>query len=153
MLASGEIVHAVAARITGLPLGAAVATDRTWPLSESDLPAWRVVEVDDEIDPGTVHRLAQQKHALQIELRGTVRAVSGVDDAARAIVQEALAALFAVSPPDDALKSVNLRNVQITLRRIQFEYEEAGQAVLGRAVVTLRAEYFVAAATGELASH
>lgn len=153
MLASGEIVHALATRITGLPLGAAVATDRTWPLAEGALPAWRVVEVDDEIDPGTVHRLAKQKHALQVELRGTVRALSGVDDAARGIVQEALAAIFAASPPDDALKDVNLRNVQITLRRIQLDYEEAGQAVLGRAVVTLRAEYFVDASTGELATH
>lgn len=153
MLASGEIVHAVAARITGLPLGAGVATDRTWPLAESDLPAWRVVEVDDEIDPGTVHRLARQKHTLQIELRGVVRAVSGVDDAARAIVEEALAAIFAASPPDDALKDVNLRNVQITLRRIQLDYEDTGQAVLGRAVVTMRAEYYVDAATGALASH
>ncbi len=153
MLASGEIVHAIAARITGLPLGASVATDRPWPIADSALPAWRVVEVDDEIVPGTVHRLARQQHALQIELRGTVRALAGVDDAARALVREALAAIFAAMPPADDLQAVNLRNVQITLRRIQLEYEDAGQAVLGRAVVTLRAEYFVDAATGELATH
>ena len=140
MLAAGQIVHAIAARITGLPLGASVATDRAWAWSEDQLPAWRVVEVDEDIEPLTVHRPALQQHALQIELRGNVRDAAGLDDSLREMTAEALTAIFDTTPPADALAGIAPKH-QLSLRRIERSMGKEGAADVGLTVITLRSEF------------
>lgn len=141
MLASGQVIHAVATRITGLASGARVATSRAWPWSAADLPAWRVVEGDENVTQITVHRPALQQHELEVELRGSVKANAALDDAMREITAEALAALFDLTPPADALAAINPSKVQLSLRRIQREALEEGQADVGLVVITLRADF------------
>ena len=68
-LAAAQIIDAIAARMTGLPLaGARVFTSRAWPLAEDALPAWRVLAANEDIEPTTVHPNARQEHRLQVEL-------------------------------------------------------------------------------------
>ncbi len=94
-LAAAQVVNAIATRITGLSLaGVRVYTDRAWPLAEDALPAWKVVAVDEDVDPQTIHAPVLEQHALQIELQGYAKAVAGLDDALHALASEALTALF-----------------------------------------------------------
>jgi hypothetical protein len=141
-LASDQIVGAVATRITGLPLaGTNVATDRAWPWPDTVEHAWKVACPDEEITPATVHAAATrvQQHRAQIELRGLVRAASGIDAAMGALISEALTALF--NPPlvPDALSA--LPKVILTARRIERFTDNEGESSDGRIVVTLRAEF------------
>jgi hypothetical protein len=141
MLAAQQVVDAIASRITGLALtGARAYTSRMWPLSEADLPAWRVFAVDEDIEPTTVHSPFVQTHALQIELRGAARAVADLDDTLNALASQALTALF--NPPGvaDAL-SVLLQRVALTTRRIERAMATEGEAAVGLATLTLRAEF------------
>lgn len=137
MLASGQATHAIATRLTGLALGARVSTDRAWPWAEEQLPAWRVVEVDEDIEPLTVHGPALQQHQLQVELQGSARDVEGLDDTLRALAAEALAAVFDITPPADALATI-APQLQISLRRIERFMAKEGEAAVGRVLITLR---------------
>jgi hypothetical protein len=148
MLAAGQIVHAIATRITGLTLGAGVFTDRAWPLSQAQLPAWRVVAVDEEIEPLTVHVDPFQTHALQVELRGHVAATEALDDELHALSSEALTAVFDPTPPVDALTAI-AASLQLTLRRIERAMATEGEAAIGLVVVTLRATFRTRASAPE----
>ena len=140
-LASAQLVDAIATRITGLPLaGADVFTSRAWPLAESHLPAWKVVAVDEVIEPMTVHADPLLKHELQVELRGHVSAVEDLDDDMHALAAEALTAIFDTTPPADALATVDSK-LQLSLRRIERAMQTEGQANVGLVVITLRAEF------------
>jgi hypothetical protein len=139
-LASAQVVDAIAARISGLALaGTRVYTSRAWPLDESQLPAWRVVAADEDIEPATVHVPALQKHRLQVELLGYCQAVADVDDALHALASQALTALFNAPGAPDALSAMT--KVILTLRRIERALQSEGAATLGLITVTLRAEF------------
>lgn len=139
-LASAQIIDAIAARLSGLPLaGIRVYTSRAWPLSEAGLPAWRVVAVDEDVEPLTVHRPAQQQHRLQVEVQGYARATADLDDALHALASEALTALLTLAPPADALAGLN--TVQFSLRRIERAMQPLGEASLGLITITLRADF------------
>lgn len=148
MLAAGQIVHALATRITGLTLGAGVYTARAWPLAPDQLPAWRVVAADEDIEPQTVHRDPFQQHALQVELRGEVRATDGLDDELHALSAEALTAVFDPTPPVDALAAL-VGKLQLTLRRIERAMATEGEAAVGLVVITLRATFRTRASAPE----
>lgn len=137
MLASGQVTHALATRITGLASGARVSTDRAWPWAEDQLPAWRVVEVDEDVEPVTVHAPTLQQHQLQVELQATARDVEGLDDTLRSLVAEALTAVFDTTPPADDLAAI-AGKLQISLRRIERFMAKEGEAAVGRALITLR---------------
>lgn len=148
MLAAGQIVHAIATRITGLALGAGVFTARAWPLAEDQLPAWRVVAIDEDVEPQTVHSDPYQQHALQVELRGHVRATADLDEELHALSAEALAAVFDPTPPADALTSI-VSKLQLTLRRIERAMATEGEAAIGLVVITLRATFRTRASAPE----
>lgn len=148
MLAAGQVVHALATRITGLALGAGVYTARAWPLAVDQLPAWRVVAVDEDIEPQTVHPDPFQAHALQVELRGHLRATEALDDDMHALSAEALTAVFDQSPPVDALAAIASR-LQLTLRRIERAMSTEGEAAIGLVVITLRATFRTRASAPE----
>lgn len=138
MLAAGQVIDALASRLSGLALaGARVYTSRTWPLSEEELPAWRVQAADEDVEPITVHPDMLQQHALQVELRGHARAAASLDDSLHALAAEALGAVFATAPPADAL-SLIASKLQVTLRRIERAVVTEGEAAIGLVVLTLR---------------
>lgn len=139
-LAAAQVVDAVAARITGLSLaGPRVYTDRAWPLAEDALPAWKVLAVDEDITPQTIHAPVLQQHVLQIELQGYAKAVSGLDDSLHALASEALTALFNTPGTPDLLSG--LTSTVITTRRIERAMQKEGEAVLGLITITLRGEF------------
>lgn len=151
MLAAAQVIHAISARLTGLPsTGARVFTSRAWPLAEKDLPAWRVVGPDEDIEPQTVHANALQEHRLQVELHGSVRATAALDDELNDMAAEALAPLFSTAPqvPPDALDGLKGK-VQITLRRIERKLATEGEAAVGLVLITVRAEFRTRASAPE----
>lgn len=138
MLAAGQVIDALAGRISGLALaGSRVYTSRAWPLAEEDLPAWRVVAADEDVEPITVHPNAVQTHHLQAELRGVTRAAADLDESLHALTAQALAAIFSLEPPADALDAI-AGKLQITLRRIERNLAMEGEAAVGMVIVTLR---------------
>ena len=138
MLAAGQVIDAMATRITGLALaGSRVYTSRAWPLSVEDLPAWRVLAADEDVEPVTVHPDALQSHRLQVELHGVARAVANLDDALHALAAQALAAIFDTTPPSDALNTIASK-LQVTLRRIERDMAKEGEAAVGLVTLTLR---------------
>jgi hypothetical protein len=104
------------------------------------VPAGRVIAVDEDIEPITVHSPAVQRHTLQIELQGTVREVENVDDEMHALAAQWLAALFSITPPADALATLSTK-VLLTQRRIERAMPPEGQAAIGLLTITLRAEF------------
>lgn len=139
-LASAQVVDALAARLSGQPLaGTRVYTSRAWPLSEDALPAWKVVAVDEDIEPQTVHSPTLQHHALQVELQGYAKAVANLDDALHALASEALTVIFNAPGAPDALSA--LTSTSINVRRIERALQKDGEAVLGLVTLTLRAEF------------
>jgi DNA-binding phage protein len=140
-LAAAQVIDAVAARITGLALaGTKVHTSRAWPLAESGLPAWRVYAPDEDVEPQTVHPNMYQGHNLQVELHGLTKVTRDLDDALHALAEEALTALFDLTPPADALTSIASK-LQISLRRIERNFSTEGEAAVGRVVLTLRINF------------
>ncbi len=137
-LAAAQVIDAIAARITGLALaGPRVYTSRAWPLAVADLPAWRVVAADEDVEPQMVHPDPVQQHALQVELRGHAHAVANLDDSLHAMAEQALAAVFALTPPVDALAAMKSK-LQITLRRLERAMQAEGEASVGLVLITLR---------------
>jgi len=149
MLAAGQVIDAMAARISGLALaGSRVYTSRTWPLSEAELPAWRVQAADEDVEPVTVHPDPLQEHALQVELRGHARATADLDDALHALAAQALTAVFDSTPPADALNTIASK-LQVTLRRIERAVVTEAEAAIGLVVLTLRVNFRTRASAPE----
>lgn len=141
MLAAGQLVHAFATRLTGLPLaGASVFTDRAWPLSQQQLPAWKVIPHDEDVELGTIHKPAIEAHSLQLELHGFVHAVTQIDDALSALAAEALSAIFSQTPPADTLADLR-KKVQVGLVRIERTMTKEGEASMGLVLITFRVEF------------
>lgn len=142
-LAAAQVVDALAARLSGLPLaGTRVYTSRTWPLTEKDLPAWRLFAVDEDIEPQTIHEPTPQRHALQVELHGHARAVEDLDDRLNDLASQALTAVFASPPPADDLALLQVQHrVALSARRIERGMQSEGEASMGLVNITLRAEF------------
>jgi hypothetical protein len=149
MLAAALIVAAIATRITGLSLaGDDVFTSRAWPLAEKDLPAWRVIAADEEIEPLTLNPNPLQKHTLQVELHGIAQVTAALDDALHALTAEALAAVFRTSGTADDLDAI-APQIQVSLRRIERTFSKEGEAATGLALITLRVDFKTRAAAPE----
>jgi hypothetical protein len=124
-LAAAQVVDAVAARLVPVVLsGGRVYTSRLWPLTEAEIPAWRVTAEDEEVETTTVHAGVQQ-HILTVEAKGYRRATSDLDDALHALAAAGLTALFAGTPPHF-----------LALTAIERDMTTEGEAAMG--VITLR---------------
>lgn len=141
MLASAQVIDAIAVRMRGQPIaGSRVFTSRAWPLAIKDLPAWRVVADDEDIEPRTIHAGGPQLHTLTVKLHGICRAVDHLDDALHALASEAITALFnAPGTPDDLADLAG--RVQLVQRSISRELQGEGEATLGAITVTLGAQF------------
>lgn len=94
MLAAAQVIDALASRLTGLPLtGSRVYTSRLWPISDAELPAWKVIAQGEQIDAAMLD--GTNEHLLSVEFAGFVRATQDIDDAMHALAAEGLTALFA----------------------------------------------------------
>lgn len=150
MLAAQQVINAIATRITGLSLaGSHVDTKRLWPWAEAQLPAWRVVGPDEDVEPLTMHPDPLQAHTLQVELEGTAADATDLVGDLHALEAEALTALFDTTPPADALATIVPSKVQLSLRRMQRGGGSEGQAKVGRTVITLRAQFRTRASAPE----
>lgn len=136
-LAAATVVDALAARLTGLPLaGARVYTARPWPLSDPEVPAWRVAPEGEAVTPAQIDGL--NEHALSVAAVGTVRATSNIDDAMHALAAEGLTALFAEPVP-----------YGLQLDAIERQVTADGEAAVGEIALRLTARYWVSPQTPE----
>jgi len=131
-LADAQAIDAIAARMTGQPLaGSRVYTSRVWPLSEAELPAWRVTASVTEVQLAML--AGTNEHLLSITADGYVRAVNDLDDRMHDLAEEALAALWATQPPYD-----------LQLTGIDRDMATEAEASVGRITLRLQARIFVA---------
>lgn len=97
-LAAAQVVDALAALLAPVALsGGRVYTSRLWPLTDGELPAWRVTAETEDVQPSTLDGVNQ--HDLEVAASGYVRATEDIDDAMHALAEQGLAALFAGTPP------------------------------------------------------
>lgn len=131
-LAAARVVDSVATLVASANVGA-VHTSRTWPLHESDLPAWRVIAVDEDVDTIGANWPAQEQHDLTVAAQGHARATSDLDDALHALAEAALAKLF------ESASTTRLAplNCAMRLGGIRRELVEEGEATLGRITLFL----------------
>jgi hypothetical protein len=128
MLASAQVVSAVVGRINGhTAAGANVAADRFWPWAESDLPAWRVGTVSEDVtetwlDGSTV------EVDVNVDAIASVKALTGLQQAMDAIAAQALPFIFTAPVP-----------YGLQLLGISREEQTGGESTLGDITVHLRA--------------
>lgn len=131
-LAAQQVVDALAARLVPMVATAGrVATSRTWPWAEAELPAWRVTAEDEAIEEAATDPFNQ--HDLVINATASTRAVQDIDDVLHALAASGLALLFA-PPVPYALRVTGIQ------RRLSTE----GEAAVGQITLQLQCRYFVA---------
>lgn len=130
-LAAAQIVDALAARLTPMAAtGGRVYTSRAWPISEAELPAWRVTAETEEVQAATVDGVNQ--HLLTVRARLHAAAVADLDDVLHTLGGDGCALLFA-PPVPYALQLVG----------IEREALAEGESALGALTLELQALYFV----------
>jgi hypothetical protein len=131
-LAAQTVVDALAARLVPMSAtGGRVATSRTWPWAESDLPAWRVTAEDEAVEEAATEPFNQ--HDLTVSASCRSRAVQDLDDVLHALAATGLALLFAPPVP-----------YALRLSGIQRQLSAEGEAAAGRVTLQLQCRYFVA---------
>lgn len=136
-LASAQVIDAQAALLVPVALSAGrVYTSRLHPLTESELPAWRVIAENESITPSLIS--GTNEHLLQIAFVGYVRATSDVDDAMHNLAAQGLAALWPATP---------LYGLQ--LDSIDRQLVQEGEASMGQITLRATARFFVTPQTPE----
>jgi hypothetical protein len=139
VLASGQVTAAIATLIEGASgMSGHVFTDRNWPFTTEQLPAWRVYADEEEITPSGVTFPAKQMHELLVHCAGYVHALSGIDDAMHALAASALAAIFATQ---QTTRLAPL-NCTVQLARIERALEQANESAIGRITLALRVRFY-----------
>jgi hypothetical protein len=130
-LAAAQVVDALATRLTGLGLtGSRVYPSRLWPITEAELPAWRVIAEDEPVQLTSMDGINQ--HNLRVRCVGLVRATADADDAMHALAAQGLAALFVDPVPYGA-----------TLSGIQRSLVTEGEASLAAISLVITTQFFV----------
>ena len=140
-LAAAQISTAIVDLIKGpttTPAGERVYASRSWPLSETKLPAWRVIRQQEEVRPESAHYPAVQSHALIVDLQGNCRDVNDLDEQLDEMASTALSAVFATQ----STATLGDRNVTVQLVRIDRELADEGEATFGRVTVSLQVQFF-----------
>jgi hypothetical protein len=138
MLAAAQVVEAIADLLRGVTgWDDKVFTDRAWPLAEAELPAWKVLADDEEIEPTGPTFPALQKHELVVLCEGSARAVSGLDAALNGLAATALATLFA----SKSAASLSPLNCSMAVTRISRDMTSEGEAAVGRITLALRVRF------------
>lgn len=136
-LAAAQVVDAVAALLVPMvATGGRVYTSRAWPLSDDDLPAWRVTAEDESVELLNLNG-TEQEHVLQINVTATARAAADLDDTLHALAASGLTLLFA-NPP-----------YGLELQGIERDMSTEGEAAVGRIVLRLRSTFHTAPSAPE----
>lgn len=131
-LAAAQVIDALAARLVPVALsGGRVYTSRTWPLTQGELPAWRVLAADEN---ATRQYIGSQinEHALSVQCAGVVRATADLDDAMHDLAKQGLTALFAEPTPYD-----------LQLDSISRSTSNDGEAAVGVITLNVTAKFAV----------
>ena len=145
-LAAAQIIDAVAALVRTATIGLATPyassthTDRGHPFDEDELPAWRVLADDEEIEALTMHYPFIERHTLAVLLEGRVRAVTSLDDAMNDAAATVLAALFASASTASLAGLAKVMRVASISRRLEAE----GQAAIGAIDIRLEVVFTTA---------
>lgn len=131
-LAAAQAIDRVAALVSSANVGP-VYTSRMWPLKDSELPAWRVVAADEEVETSGMQWPAQEVHSLTVAAQGHARATADLDDSMHALAEAALAKLF--ETPNSARLSP--LNCSMSLTGIRRDVVPEGEASLGRITLLL----------------
>lgn len=129
-LAAAQVIDALAARLVPMvATGGRVYTSRAWPLTETQVPAWRVTAEDEDIDgsigPANQHRLLVRASAYAL-------ALSNLDDALHALAASGLSLLFAPTVPH-----------HLQLSRLRRRMDDSAEARLGAIDIFLTATFMV----------
>ena len=131
-LAAAQVVDALAARLTGLPLtGSRVYTSRWWPITEGELPAWQVTAEDEAVEPGDISGI--NLHRLTVQCSGYARAVNNLDDSLHDLAEQGITAVCALP---------RLYGAQLV--GIERSVEQAGESAVGVIRVRLETIFYVA---------
>lgn len=137
-LAAAQVVDAVAALLVPMvATGGRVYTSRTWPLAESDLPAWRVTAGDEPITMLDLEGVVQE-HSLDVQAQCIVRATASLDDTLHALAASGLSLLFATRPP-----------YGLKLTRITRSLQTSDESALGAITLELQATFLTTPAAPE----
>ncbi|MBX3605370.1 MAG: hypothetical protein KF788_08865 [Piscinibacter sp.] len=128
-LAAAQVVDALAARLAPTTTST-VVTDRASPIDEATLPRWRLVATDEQVERAYLD--GGNRHRLQLEAQGSVRAPVDLDDAMHALASAGCAALFAEPVPYE---------LQLDVIRRQMVSE--GEAAVGRITLAVTATFYV----------
>jgi hypothetical protein len=139
-LAAQTVTTALVARVTGAStaMGSRFYSEHPQPFDESELPAGRL-EIEEEpaeavMLTGTIHQ-----HKARVKVSLYVHNVSTPDATLNALVSQVLTALFTAPVPYALEIEGEIERTPVT----------EGQADIKRAVIPLRALYFVAASAPE----
>jgi hypothetical protein len=109
MLCSQQIIEAIKTRLlNGTDADARVYSDRLWPLDEGKLPAIRVYELAERVDPQTVHSPIMEAHELDVAIELCALAATGIDATIATLKLQVLGCLFDTA----AHASLGLTNVR-----------------------------------------
>jgi hypothetical protein len=138
MLAAEQVVQAVAALLATVSgMGSSVYTDHPWPLAEAELPAWRVFDEYEAIDPHGLNFPARNHHELTVKCQGIRRDVETIRADLNAMAAAALTVLFA-SKASTALSPLNCA---MTCTAIERQLTTEGEAAVGRVDLSLRVRF------------
>ena len=130
-LAAAQVVDALAARFIPVALsGGRVFTSRTHPLTEAEMPAWKVFADAEDVELS--HAEGVNRHTLLVECAGYVRALSDVDDAMHNLAAQGLTAAFALPV---------LHGSQ--LQGIERELSKEGEAECGVIRIRIATQFYV----------
>jgi hypothetical protein len=138
-LAAAQVIDALAARLVPLAAtGGRVYTSRAWPLSEADLPAWKVTAEDEAVsaERGMVEPI--NLHELIVNAKAIASATADLDDTLHALAAGGLALLFAGTVPHG-----------MELRGLRREMSPDAEAKAGAITLQLRCRFWVNPATPE----
>lgn len=137
-LAAEQVVVAVAALLATVSgMSASVYTDHPWPFDESDLPAWRVTDAEEEIVAHGANFPARNQHELTVKCEGLRKDVETIRADLNAMAAAALTKLFA----SRTSTSLSLGNTAMVLQRIERDTVTEGQATCGRVTLSLRVRF------------
>lgn len=98
-LAAAQVIDAVAAKLVPMvATGGRVYTSRMWPITQAELPAWRVFASDETVQDMLLDG-SLREHRLGVTVEGYVRATADLDDALHSLAAAGLTLLFAAPVP------------------------------------------------------
>lgn len=133
-LAAAQVVDALAARLVPMAATAGrVYTSRTYPLTEADLPAWRVTAGDESCERSSMDGI--NLHNLEVLAACSARATANLDDTLHALASSGLQLLFAGPVP-----------YALQLDGIERDLSTDAEAAVGVITLRLRALFYAAPA-------